>query len=368
MFAELAAAALLAPSLQPAACRAELPDGPAVPAPIVFRTSCGGFLLGPTGRVTRLSQRWFSARAGGTGRAYGADLQIRRNRAGRIFLLRRGRLVWRSQGLYPNTAGDVAFGPNRFAFSSYYRGVFLTDLRSPERLVVPGRARYPHGFFAGGRLVVAGGAAISVLTRDGRVERRVPFNRRGGYAFDEDANTLYFVTARGRLGTLTESRLRVGRFVGAHGSISLVEPQRLLFYGVRSLTLTSAQGVVVARARWRRTGIDVLDVTAVSPDAQFVAYRLTDARHRARVGKAVVFLVRAGDTRARPVYRHRLGPIGCGAGVSMRWHRHHLLYGSSPGQLAIIDARSGRRRDLSRFARALPGRASTGRVLPPAKV
>ena len=68
-------------------------------------------------------------------------------------MLRDGRLVWRSQSLYPNDGGSVAFGPGEFAFASYRRGVFLTDLTSGERLVVRGRGLFPYEFTSGGATV-----------------------------------------------------------------------------------------------------------------------------------------------------------------------------------------------------------------------
>lgn len=352
-------AALLLSTTAHSPCRAALPQGPPVPAAIVFKTSCGGYLLATTGHVTRLPRHWFASHSGGTGRRFGADLQIRRNRTGRITLLRHGRLAWRSRDLYPNTAADVAFGPHAFAFSSFYRGIFLTDLRGPERLVFPGRGRYPYDFFGSGRLIVTGGGAISVLSPQGRVERRYPYSRRGGFAFDGASNTLFFVTPRDRLATLSETRLRVGRRLGFDGMISLTPAGPLLFYGARSLTLAGRDGRLIARAQWRRGAVDILDSgAAVSADRRHVAFRLSDARAGARSGNAALFLVAAGQRRARAVYRHRLGPVGCGVGASLRWHGQHLLYSSADGQAAIIDA-SGRRRGLERVAKALPRRTRT---------
>lgn len=357
MVAELTAVLATAAAVA-APCQAPLPSGPAVPAPIVFKTSCGGFRLDMSGRVTRLPPGWFASRAGGTGRRYGADLQIRRNRPGRIVLLRRGRLVWRSSGLYPNTGGDVAFGPNAFAFAAYRRGVFLTDLEGPERVVLPGRGRYPHDFFASGRLIVAGGRAIVVLSPAGRVERRYPYSRRGGFTFDGASNTLFFVTPRGRLATLRESRLRVGRRLGIGGMISVAKPGLLLFHGARSLTVADRAGRLISQARWPKGRLDVMDSGAsVSADGGHVAFRLSDARPGARKGNAVLFLLKAGDQRAKPIYRHRLGRLGCAVGANISWRGQHLLYASADGQLAIIDAANGRRRHLAQLANALPRRA-----------
>jgi hypothetical protein len=357
VFGALTATVLAAASAPAAPCRAPLPHGPAVPAPIIFKTDCGGFWLDTDGDVARLPRGWFAARSRGSGRRYGADLQLRRNRAGRIFLLRQGRLLWRSSGLYPNTAGDVTFGAHAFAFAAYRRGVFVTDLRGPERLVLPGRARYPYQFFASGRLIVTGGRAIAVLTPDGRVDRRYPYSRSGGFAFDGATNTLFFVTPRQRLATLRESRLQVGRHLASDGMVSFVKPRLLLFYGGRSLMLTSQDGRLLARAGWRRGALDVLDSGAsVSPDGHYLAFRLSDARAGASKGNAILFLLARGQMGARPIYRHRLGPVGCGVGASMYWHERYLLYGSSNGQLAVIDGTSGRRQDLRQLERALPRR------------
>ena len=356
--------ALLASTATPARpCEAALPQGPAVPAPIVFRTSCGGFRLNTSGRVSRLPPRWFAAHSSGTGRRFGANLQIRRNRAGRIFLMRQGRLVWRSHDLYPGTGGDVAFGPNAFAFASYYRGIFITDLNSPERLVYRGQGHYPYDFFRSGRLIVTGGRAITVLSPEGGVARRYPYGRRGGFSFDGDTNTLLYVTPRNRLATVTETHLRVGRRLRFAGMVSYTEPQRLVFYGRRSLALTDRTGRLIAHAQWQRGGLDILDSgAAVSSDGRHLAFRLSNARAGAPSGNAVLFLLAAGERRARAVYRHRLGPIGCGTGANIRWHGQHLLYSSADGQVAIIDI-AGHRHDLAQFAAALPRRGGNQPLL-----
>jgi hypothetical protein len=351
----LSALFLAATGSPAAACSAPLPHGPAVPAPVVFKTDCGGFRLDRQGVVSRLPRGWLATHSGGTHNRDGAHLQVRRNRAGALSLLRRDRLVWRARDLYPNTAGDIAFGPGAFAFSSDYRGVFLTDLKGPERLVVPGRGLFPHAFFPSGRLIVTGGPSIAVLSPRGRVEHRYSYDRSAGYAFDGDTNTLFFVTPRRHLATLHEARLRVGRRLDFDGMITISEPGVLLFFGARSLTLAARDGRVIARAAWPRTRIDLLDSGAsVSPDARHVAFRLSDARPGARKGNAVLFVLSAGHMHAQPVFRHRLGPVGCGIGASMGWHGRYLLYRSGEGKVAIVDADSGRRRELSRLVRALP--------------
>ena len=343
-----------------ATCSAPLPDGPPVPAPIVFKTGCGGFRLGPDGQVIRL-RGWIADRLGANPeRRFGAGFRVQRDRAGRIELLRADRLAWRSRDLYPNTAGDVAFGPNAFAFSSYNRGVFLTDLRSAERLVVPGRALYPHGFFDSGCLIVSGSGTISVLSPSGRVERRYDYDRRGGYTFDSRSNTMYFVTPRKRVASLREPRLQVGRRVHSDGWIWLGTPERLLFSGSSSLTLTDLSGRLLAQARWSRSPHVVMDSGAVvSEDGRRVAFRLSDTKRK----RSVVYVLRSGRLRAEPVFRHRLDYVGCGAAAVMMWQRHRLLYRAADGHIAVIDAGTGSVRDLTRLVRALPRRVATDQPL-----
>src|SRR5205823_1160771 len=158
MFGVLLAATTLA-------CHAPLPQGPRVPAPVVLHTSCGNFALSTSGELSRLIRH--ASRRTVSWRNWGTPLTLRRNRAGRIFVLRHRRLAWRSHGVYPNDGGDIAFGPHAFAFASYRRGVFLTDLDGPERLVVRGRGLYPYDFDNAGQLIVGAGRTIALLSRSG---------------------------------------------------------------------------------------------------------------------------------------------------------------------------------------------------------
>src|SRR6476646_7991385 len=130
MGSTLFAAVLASAVLHPHGCRAPLPQGPALPAPMVVQTSCGWFGLQTTGRVMRLrrSPTGFGRNRvaeDGT-RGYGADLVIRRTHPGRFVVMRvhrtsAGRLTrtvtWRSSEAYHNTGDDVAFGPHLLAFN-----------------------------------------------------------------------------------------------------------------------------------------------------------------------------------------------------------------------------------------------------------
>lgn len=341
-------------------CRAPLPRGPVVPAPVVLWTSCGSFRLAKDGQVTRLPRHWLVLHSGGTGRRYESRVNLRRNAAGRFFLLVRGRLLWRSHGLYPGDGGDVAFGPHEFAFSSYRRGVFLTDLKGAERLVVHGSGLAPYDFTSSGDLIVTGGRQILLVSRAGAVVRRFRYRTRNGYSFDEANDTLYYVTLGGRLATVhgTE-RARVGRQLrGVDGTVSLAKPGLLVFSGGREFTITRRNGSPVAHTSWNPRLVFDSGVS-VSPDGRSFAFRLTNARRGLqRAGTASVYVLRAGSSRPRSIYRQHLraSPTGCACGAGLGWYGDYLFYQSNDGRLIILDTRSGRNSDLSALARTLPHR------------
>jgi hypothetical protein len=336
-------------------CRAQLPAAPAVPAAIVFRTSCGGFLLEPGRRLTRLPRHWFAVRSGGTGRRWGAHLNLRRDRPGRIFLSENGRLIWRSHNLYPNDGGTVAFGRHRFAFASYRRGIFITDLHSAERLVLPGRGLFPDAFTDTGELIVNGGSTLTIIDANGRVQQRLRYRVRSGFAFNEGTQTLYFVS---RNGVLTQMRGKVikalGKLASADGWMTLGRSHLLVFNGSRSITVARDDGRLVARTEWRPPRLHSDAGVGVAADGRAFAFRLSDVRAGDRSGTATVYVLRAGATHATAVYRHRLGPSGCAVGAGLSWHGRSLLYSSSDGRDAIIEPGARRTIDLTAFTQKLP--------------
>jgi hypothetical protein len=334
-------------------CLAPLPHGPRVPAPIVLRTSCGAFRLARDGAVSRV----VPLRGGGTGRRFGATIQLRRTHAGLFVLLEHGRVLWRSSGAYPNDGGSVAFGPHSFAFGTYRRGVFLTDLRSPERRVLRGRGLYPVDFTGRGLLIVGGTRTIDVVSRDGVSVRRYAYRSRNAYAFDERTDTLFFVTPHGVLASLCGAHLRLEHVLHrVDGTITIADDGLLVFTGAHDVVVTRRDGTVVTRTRWRPSlgGQDA--GVSVSPDGRTFAFRLSTARPGAKSARAVVELLRAGGTRAHPLYAHALGPSGCAVGANLSWSGRFLLYASTDGRRAVLDTRRGRVLDLRRLARALPHR------------
>ena len=340
------------------ACRGGLPHGPAIPAPIVLSTSCGRFVIGDDGSVRRLPPRPRPVPKNVSWRLWGHPLTLRRNRAGRYFILRHGKLVWRSRALYPNDGGNIAFGPHLFAFASYRRGIFLTDLERPERLVVRGRGLYPTDFDDAGRLIVGHGKTIDLISRRGETLRRYRYRLRNGFFFDEGSDKLFFVTPGGVLARARGTKVRLGADVShVDGTISVDSSDLLVFSGAHSITITRMDGTRVSHASWPRASRVVSDSgVSVSPNHQAFAFRLTDARPGSRSSTAAVYVVRAGANRARAVYRHHLGPSGCAVGASLAWHGRFLLYDSTDGRKAVVDTTNHRVIDLTRLARRLPHR------------
>lgn len=325
MLALLAAGALAHP------CRAPLVRGPRVPAPIVLWNSCGTFELARDGRIQRLPRHWLAKHGGGTGRRWGAHLSLRRTRAGAFVLLLRGRVVWRSTGLYPRDGGDVAFGPHRFAFATYRGGIYVTDLRGGERLVIRGRGLYPYTFTPNGDLIVTGGGVIRLVSAEGRVVRRFSYRSRNAFAFDEGTDTLYFVTPTGRLARLRGTRVALARSVARVDGMITVSPRLLVFSGERSITVTRRDGTVVASTRWSaRLGSDA--GVAVSRNGKSFAFRLSGAH------SATVYVLRG--TQATAIYRQHIRRTGCAFGAGLSWQGSSLLYNSSDGTLAVVGRRT----------------------------
>lgn len=365
MVASVVAAAALSVLGSPAhPCRAQLPNGPRVPAPIVLWTSCGSFRLARDGGVIRLPRHWLADHGSGTGRRYGAHLDLRRTRSGRFLLLSKGRVVWRSTDLYPRDGGGVAFGPHALAFASYRRGIYLTDLHGSEHLVVRGRGLYPYTFNGNGELIVTAPRAITLVSAAGSVLRRVHYRARNGYGFDERTDTLYYVTPAGRLAAARGAHTVLERSP-AHvdGMIALARPNLLVFTGAHSITVTTRAGTVIARARWADRRLNFDAGVAVSPDGRAVAFRLSTAHPGSRSGIATVYVFRAGADRTQPLYRHRLGPSGCAVGANLSWHGTSLLYGSTDGTLTVLDTGTRTATNLAALGATLPHRSAGERVL-----
>jgi hypothetical protein len=341
-------------------CLAAPSRGPSVPAPLVLHTSCGWFELSPRGRLARLPNHWGAKHGDGTGRRYGAHLDLCCDRTRHISLRLHGRLVWRSRTVYPGYGGQIAFGPHEFAFADYYRGVFLTDLRGPERLVVRGRGLYPYDFTRRGDLIIDLGRRIETAARTGRLLARYRFSFRNGFTFDEQSDTLYFVTPAGRLAAVHDRRLRLGPRVGGLGGISTYARGLLVFTTNRRIVVTRRDGTFLAAAAWNPDRQTLDSVLGVSPNGRSFVFELVTAPPLARSGKATLYIMHPGERHARVLFRGWRSPVGCHEGgwcageAGFDWHERFLMYMPGDGQVGLIDSRSGRILDLTRFDRSLP--------------
>jgi hypothetical protein len=338
-------------------CRAALPRGPAVPAPVVLWSDCGVFRLETSGRVVRLPRHWLARHGSGTGRRYGANLRLRWTRDGTFYLTRREQEIWRSSGTYRNESSGVAYGPGLFAVTSYPRGVFLTDLESPERLVAHGRGLYVPGFAPSGQMFVTGNGTISLISRGGALLRQVLYRPRRGFGFDEATGTIWFVTRSGQLAELRDARVRLLRPVPEpFGYLTLTERGLLVWYGKRSVTMMDRDGEVLGSSRWPRShGNADLGVSATA-GGRFFAYRLS-MRTRPRGADLRLVLVRRGERRGRVVLRNRLEELGCGVPGAIRWHGHDLLYDyGAGGRVVVLNADTERRTSLTTLVRSIPRR------------
>jgi hypothetical protein len=317
---------------------------------------CGAFLAHEDGRVERLPRRWLARHGSGTGRTYGAKLQVRF--VGRRLELRvDDRVVWRAARVYRDYGGALAFGPHgRFAFATYRHGLYLAPRGRPERLVLPGRALYPIGYTPRGDLLVAlPRARIWLLDARGRVRLRIRYQPHASFLFDERHDTLTWVTPRHRLAQLVDRRIRLSRPIPVLGSLAWQTRDLVGFGGLHVLRVVHRDGRVVAKL-WVRRG--VLDTGfAAAADGSRFAFRTVLGR--VAVGAPVrVYVLRAGAARARLLARYRLGSVGCAQGANFAWHGHLLLYTAVDRKQLVLDTDTGTRTDLATLAPALPRRGA----------
>lgn len=352
------ALAMLAIALAPRSahpCLRPQPPGPAVPAPIVLHTSCGWYEHDPNGRTFRLPNHWGAIHGAGSGRRYGAQLDVCCDEMRHISLRLHGRLVWRSRRAYPGYGGELAFGPHELAFADEYRGVFLTDLRTPERLVLRGRGLLPYDFTRSGDLIVVDRGSVVVISRAGRLVGRYRTRAPGALDFDWRADTLYFVTPAGRLVALRDRRVRLGARVRGLATIRVLARGVVAAIGTRSFAVFRDGRRRIAVAGWDPRVNALVAGPEQSPDGGSFVYEL--ARAGRTWGSAALLVVRRGDRRGRLLLRGWRSPTRCFEGAcagGFDWSGRFFLYRPGDGHLGIVDSVSGRLIDLTRFDLSLP--------------
>ena len=252
----------------------------------------------------------------------------------------------------PGTPGSSRSAHAEFAFADYRRGVFLTDLRGPERLVVRGRGLSPDDFTRNGDLVVAAGNALIMVSRADRVVGRFRFRPGSGYAFDRRRDAYVFVTPHGRLAVLRRRRVRIGPTVARLGPVRLLAPGLLAFTGRTGFTVMREDGAVVDAARWNPRAETLVAGPAVSPDGRSFVYELV------RGGAATVLVVRQRERRGHVLLRRWRSPTRCIEGGpcagGFDWDGRFFLFQPGDGHVGLVDSGSGRLIDLTRLVHGLP--------------
>ena len=171
------------------------------------------------------------------------------------------------------------------------------------------------------------------------------------------------MTADRRLARANGTRVRVIRPLrDLDGWLYLLGRDLLVFQESRELAVARRDGRVIARASWRELTGWILDSgLSASDDRRTFAFRLMRPTARAPKAAAALYVLRAGQTKAHAVYRHRLDESGCAVGASLTWHGSSLLYASTDGDLAVVDTRDGSTQRLNGVAASLPHRVRGGR-------
>ena len=301
------------------------------------------------------------------------DLTWYRIEHGRLLIGRRHRLVWRSQGRFALVRGEgvgaVTLSSSRVAFSVFTGRtptLYLARLDGAEE--VAARGETPLGWTRTGSLVTLSmrGSVLRVRSPGGRLQRTLAGSVYN-FVFDRAHGALVYV-AHGML----------ERFDGDRVSVLARLPELRL--GGRP-SLTSLAGVLVVSGRRRlvvlRPDGSLLSSTVLprprahadwapgalavdgNGDVAFTATRGNTAYGSS--GFERVYLLAAGATTARAIYREQVDFAVCERGAGLAWRGDWLLYSASEGYAAAIDTvHPSRLVELSGLVRRLPGMTGGG--------
>jgi hypothetical protein len=350
-----------------------------LPAPVVFETSRAVHTLLPNGRI--LAARARRERCGGTTwmlvAGEGACLV---RRGGRIAVVLNGREVWRSTGRYRLNGVFAKLGPRAVAFSyeRYDRSgpnqtLLLARLGGRERVVA--RDERPLGWVSGGELLTwrfrRGAVGVYLRSANGMVLRRVA----AGLAeirFEPRTRTLLMLSRAGVLSRFDGRRrerlvdLRALAFA-RRPTIEVLDGGLTGVLGRSRVAVLRRDGSMFASAvfppRGRRFSVAGNSGLVANRSGTVVALTVSEGNTGYRsVGRESVFVLRAGDRRARPVFSKRLRFALCERWAGLSWHGDWLLYAATEGRTVAIDVdRRGRRIDLTAVALRL-GRRSEGKL------
>jgi hypothetical protein len=383
----LAAGILAAPGAGAVAPRCAVPvqSAPAgLPAPVRIVTPCAAYTVLADGQI-RVGERprvkWPSwmAIAGEGARVV--------QRGARIAVLRRdGRELWRSRGSYRAAGVFAKVGPRAIVFSyeqfeqrRSWTSLFVAPLGRPEREVAVNER--PLGWTRAGGLLTwrfrQGFIGIYLRSADGTPIRRIAARLRE-VRFETASRSVLALSRSGLLQRYDGRRwhrlanVRALRFRGREPSMQPLAGGLIGLLGRTRVAVVRGDGTLFASASFRpdHRRFSVAGNSGLVADAAgtAVALAVTSGNNGyAVVGRESLYVLRAGDRRAREVYAGRLRFAVCERWVGLDWHGDWLLYASTEGRTIALDTRSPARRvDLTglvaRVARADAQRKTQAQV------
>lgn len=343
---------------------------PGLPAAVVLTTSCGRYRVSASGSVRFLGGRRLPVPARSN---WFMDLTWYRIERGRLLVGHRHRLLWRSHGRFAAARGEgvgaVTLSRSRVAFS-FFTGrtstLYLARLDGAEEQVACGET--PLGWTHTGSLLTLSsrGGVIRVRSAGGRLQRTLAHGVYN-FVFDRARGALLYV-AHGTLERFEGGRVRALAHLpelGLGGRPSLRPLGGVLVVsGSRRLAVLQPDGSLLsstllprsrAHADWAPGAL----AADAKGDIAFTATRGNTA-YGSR-GSESVYLLPAGASAARAIYREHVDFAVCERQAELAWHGDWLLYSASEGYAAAIDtAQPGRFVELSRLVRRLPGMTAGG--------
>jgi hypothetical protein len=282
--------------------------------------------------------------------------------------------LWRSHDAYRGThaadVGRIALGQSGLAFSYYgarRAGLYVARYDGPEHRVA--RGEWPVAFTSGKLVTQANHGEVVLRNLDGR-RLRVLARHVGDVQVDSKTRIVFF-RARGRLFAydgVRVSELASLRELGLTAKFPVMEPlgQLVALHDRRHLVVLDLDGNVVARTllpRWKTRADGLSSAVVANEAATVVAFTATSGNtaYGSR-GRETVYLLRAGEHRARAVLSERLDFKVCERMADLSWRGRYLLYSNTELRAAVVDA-SGRAApvELGSAIARLPGLKRNGR-------
>ncbi len=293
----------------------------------------------------------------------------------RHLLIGRGmKRLWRSHDAYPGPrsgdVGAIALGRHALAFN-FSEGrksrLFLAPYGGRELVIAAGEI--PLEFTGSGALVTwrERGGALFLRSENGRLIRRLAV-RAIEPQVERESRMVLFRSA-GHLFAFDGVRVRsLGALdkLGVTG-VPVVEPlgRLIAVHDRRRLVVVDYEGRVFASTpvpRKRGFADGVSSPVIANADGTSVAYTAT---HYGSGSHETVYLLRAGERKARPLFSESLDGLdvagGCGRGAWVAWQGQWLLYANAEQRAAVIDS-SGQAQavELGDVIAKLPGIRTDG--------